>query len=289
MKNFFLILISGFLLFSPKNELKAQTILHQTQLPQNIKESSGLETGPDDTIWTFNDSGGEPELYQVDTSGQLLRTVRITNAWNRDWEDITRDEQGNLYIGNIGNNSNKNTDLCIFKIPDPDMVEADEIEAEIIRFHYEDQHHFPPELNARYFDAEALMWFDNHLYISTKNRTEPFDGLTKLYRLPDQSGEYTAKKFGQYNTGGTEVFSYWITAGDISDDGTRLVLLSSDKIWLFENFDGADFYSVTPRVYTLPHHTQKEGIAFIDNNTVVITDEQWKRGIGRNIYVFNID
>ena len=112
--------------------MNGQDLRLVTQLPKKVHETSGIElTGPDQ-IWTFNDSGGEPELYLCDTSGQLLRTVRIQNAWNRDWEDITQDDAGNFYIGNIGNNNNSNTDLTIFKITNPDATSDSVVEAEVI-------------------------------------------------------------------------------------------------------------------------------------------------------------
>jgi sugar lactone lactonase YvrE len=35
---------------------------------------------------------------------------------NIDWEDITKDKDGNLYVGDFGNNDNERKDLCIYKI-----------------------------------------------------------------------------------------------------------------------------------------------------------------------------
>ena len=254
------------------------------ELPEVLDESSGIECGGQNSFWTFNDSGNEPSLFLIDTSGTILRKVDIQNAWNRDWEDITRDDQGHIYIGNIGNNSNKNTDLCIFKIPDPDSIRTNSIHAEIIRFRYEDQNDYPPPDDVRYFDCEALWWSEGNLYMATKNRTEPFDGITWLYRLPDAPGDYIAKKIGHFNTGGDEMVAFWITAGDLSPDGSKLTLLSSDKLWVFYDFNGDDFFSGKNTRIELPTNTQKEAICFIDENTLYLTDEAWNRNIGRKLY-----
>ena len=114
------------------------------KLPALVNESSGIVAAGPNTFWTFNDSGGETELYLFNSVGKHLRTLRITNARNRDWEDICRDDEGNLYIANTGNNANNNTDLCIFKIPDPAGIKADTVKAAEISYLYKDQYSYPP-------------------------------------------------------------------------------------------------------------------------------------------------
>lgn len=268
--------------------MNGQDLRLVTQLPKKVHETSGIElTGPDQ-IWTFNDSGGEPELYLCDTSGQLLRTVRIQNAWNRDWEDITQDDAGNFYIGNIGNNNNSNTDLTIFKITNPDATSDSVVEAEVIYFHYEDQHTFPPQEDSLNFDCEALYWYRNHLYLTTKNRTQPFDGEIHTYRIPDTPGTYTAEKIATWSSGGTSMLNFWITAGDVSPDGTKLCLLSSDKFWVFYDFVDDDFFGGKYEVIKLGNFSQKEAVCFLDENTLYITDEELLGGFGRNLYNLKI-
>jgi hypothetical protein len=281
--------IIPFLVLLSINLVVAQKLKTIGKLPESIMETSGIETHRDGHLWTFNDSGGEPEIYLVSTSGTLMRTIYIEGAWNRDWEDITRDDKGNIYIGNIGNNSNSNKDLCIFKIPDPDTIDVDTVKAEIIRFSFEDQTMFPPEDEGKYFDCETLMWFNNNLYLITKNRTSPFDGLAFLYSLPDQPGLHTAKKTGAFNSGSKDRYGSWITGGDISSDGRQMVILSSDKIWLFSDFNGENLFTGQYRLIQLPFKTQKEGICFRENSLIYITDEGWKAGIGRNIYQIKLD
>lgn len=277
------------LYFSLIGTCSGQDLQEMGKLPKIIDESSGLELhSSGNHFWTFNDSGGKAMLYLVDSLGNLKRSLKIINAWNRDWEDISRDHQGNIYIGNIGNNSNANKDLCIFKIPNPDSIDRNTILAEVIKFRYEDQKEFPPDNAGKYFDCEALMWHDGKLYMATKNRTKPFDGISHLYVLPDQPGEHIARKIGSFNTGGSDMHNYWITAGDISDDGDQMVLLSSDKIWLFYDINGQKFFDGQHKVIALPHSTQKEGICFKNSHTLFLTDEAWKHKVGRSLYKLNL-
>jgi putative lipase involved disintegration of autophagic bodies len=85
------------------------------ELPSEIKETSGLLL-IDGKIITHNDRGDAANLYEIDSlSGNLLRTIRITNATNEDWEDLAEDEN-HIYIGDFGNNDGNRTNLRIYKI-----------------------------------------------------------------------------------------------------------------------------------------------------------------------------
>lgn len=262
------------------------------RLPVIVEETSGIELTGKNQVWTLNDSGGESELYLCDTLGNLLRTVKINGAVNNDWEDLTQDDEGNFYIGNMGNNGNNRQNLCIYKIPNPATATSDEVDAQTISFRYEDQSEFPPSDNLN-FDCEAIIWLNNKLYLFTKDRSFPI--TTNVYRLADEAGDYVAEKIGSFATGGTNMdenslYSYWVTAADISPNKQQLVLLSHDRVWLFYNFTGDDFFGGDHKVLELGTHTQKESICFEDNATLYITDEYYSAfDLGRNLYKLTID
>ena len=93
-----------------------------TDLPKSVQETSGLIFF-DKQLWTINDSGNKPEIYQLDTSnGNVVRKIVISNSVNKDWESITQDEE-NVYIGDFGNNSGNRKDLCILKIPKSEILD----------------------------------------------------------------------------------------------------------------------------------------------------------------------
>lgn len=257
------------------NLLHSQSLRTIVKLSSQVEETSGIEETGKNEIWTFNDSGGTAQLFKTDTLGNILKIVDINGAWNRDWEDIAKDDNGNFYIGNIGNNSNSETDLTIFKIPNPDLASGNSVEANVIYFSYPDQYNFPPADDKRNFDCEALVWYEGYLYLCSKNRTAPFDGITHLYRLPDEPGTYTAEKISSFDTDGNDTFTYWITAADISPDGSKFALLSSDKMWIFYDFSGDDFFSGSSIQINFPSSTQKEAMCFVSNSEVYITDESW--------------
>ena len=74
-------------------------------------------------IWTLEDSGNANEIYGLNfENGAIEKTLTIENTENIDWEDITKDKEGNLYIGDFGNNDNERKDLCIYKMDKKSVI-----------------------------------------------------------------------------------------------------------------------------------------------------------------------
>ena len=159
-------------------------------LPEETKETSGLLFF-DSKIITHNDSGNNANLFEIDSlSGNLLRTISISNATNIDWEDITEDEN-HIYIADIGNNNGNRIDLKIYKILKSDFKKSTSVSAEIISFSYEDQTNFDSKPNGSNFDAESIVVYNNSILIFTKNWN---DLKTNVYKTPLIKGDYEAKK-----------------------------------------------------------------------------------------------
>jgi hypothetical protein len=254
-----------------------------TSVPGTLSETSGLvATGPN-KLWSHNDSGGDPKLYCFDTTGTLLRTLVVRNASNVDWEEITSDAQGRFYIGDFGNNDNNRSNLRIYRIPPPDSVVGDSVTAEIIDFDYPDQAAFPPPDSLKKFDMEAMVTWGDSVYLFSKNRTAPFDGYTRCYRLPQDPGTYTAVLCDSFFCGTGSMIQHWVTAAALSPNGEHLVLLSSDRCWLFSCFTGSDFFggSNVELGFAL---SQKEGIDWRDDNVAYITDELVSGVFGGKLY-----
>ena len=83
-------------------------------LPDTCKEASSL-LYTDGRIFTNNDSGNKPILFQLDTlTGAVIKYTTISNYNNEDWEDLAADSL-NVYIGEFGNNSGERTNLKVLK------------------------------------------------------------------------------------------------------------------------------------------------------------------------------
>lgn len=267
------------------NGLTAQSITpyQVTTLPGVMDETSGIEkTGPN-TFWSHNDSGGQPELYRFDSSGTLQQTIDVTNAVNIDWEELAQGQNGEIYIGDFGNNNNNRSQsggnpLTIYIVADPDLVVGNNTTAGVLVFEYEDRDFNAPSSNHN-FDMEAFFWFDDSLHLFTKNRTSPTNGWIKHYVLPAQPGTYQAMLVDSFNNAGRR-----ITAADISPDYRTVALLAQDRIYLFSCFEGSRFLSsANVTAITIPN-TQKEAIVFSDNHRVYITDEYTSSSVGQRLY-----
>src|SRR4051795_12516953 len=73
-----------------------------------IREASGIVQSRrfPGIFWTHNDSGNPPSLFAVTREGSLVREYKVAVP-NVDWEDIAIDDDGHLYLGEIGNNDGR--------------------------------------------------------------------------------------------------------------------------------------------------------------------------------------
>lgn len=254
-------------------------------IPISLREVSGIETssGPED-LWMINDGGNKAELFLVNTKGEIQKIVKI-DAKNRDWEDITSDPDGNIYIGDFGNNKNKRKNLAVLKVS-KDSLSNDTTKVDRISFSYEDQHKFPPKKKQMRFDSEAFFYYNDSLYLFTKSRVKNDFGHTNLYKIPAAKGNHKAQLIGSFKT--CDELPCWITAADISDDKKTVALLTLNSVWTFTDFKGDAFFSGEVKKHDLGFKSQKESLCFKGNNTLFIADES-TAGIGGNLYQFNLN
>lgn len=251
------------------------------KLPKKLKEVSGMQWAKHSNFfYVIQDSGNENSVYKVDTEGKQLQELFV-NAENTDWEDLASDNEGNLYLGNFGNNDNERKDLCIYKIKTTEKVDTINPDYKI-SFYYPEQTKFPPSKKNLLYDCEAFFELNGFFYLFTKNRSKNFDGTCLIYKVPNKEGNHAAQLLGKYKTGETFNDSA-ITGAAISPDGSRFVLLTHSKVYLFENFKGDVFLNGKISVLDLNHYSQKEAVCFKDNNTLLIADEKDKK-TGGNVY-----
>ncbi len=254
-------------------------------LPKTLKEVSGTETVVNsDLIWMLNDSGNAPKIYGLDDKGVIKKVIKI-DAKNRDWEDLTSDTKGNLYIGDFGNNLSDRKNLAILKVKASDLKSDSKVSIERISFKYPNQKKTPSKKKNRYFDCEAFFHFNDSLYLFTKSRVKGNFGKTDLYKIPATQGQHEAEFISTFSA--CDKLKCWITSADISPDGTKVVILNHKAVLVFTNFKGDDFLNGTPTELPFEHESQKEGVCFKNNSTLYITDE-YSHGSGGNLYEFDL-
>jgi len=256
-----------------------------TKLPNVLKEVSGVQTTPNsELIWMLNDGGNAPKIYGVSSKGKIKKEIEI-NAKNNDWEDLTTDNKGNLFIGDFGNNNNKRKNLAVLKVNHHDLQNSKNIDVEHIRFYFPDQQKFPPKKKQRYYDTESFFYYNDSLYLFTRSRVMDNLGKTTLFKIPATKGNHAAIFVSSFTF--CSLLNCSITSAAMSDDKQKIVLLTSDTILLFTDFKNDDFLHGTLTQYPLEHLSQKEGVCFKDKNTLYITDEK-AFGTGGQLYEFKL-
>ncbi|MHA3787612.1 hypothetical protein ACX0HA_05315 [Flavobacterium hauense] len=253
----------------------------------DLKELSALEYLPQSkTLWGLEDSGNKNKIYKIGKDGKTLSSLTISNIANIDWEEMTSDAQGNLYIGDFGNNDNTRKDLAIYKIDRNQLLGKTAVTSAKIAFYYPEQTEFPPKKSKMMFDCEAFFEFKGNFYLFTKNRSAKFDGSFFVYKVPNTEGKHKAQFLGKLST--CNIYKKCaVTAAGISPDGKTAVLLTGDKVFVMTNFGTGDFAKSKMQMHELGFASQKEGVCFIDNNTLLIADEKDKQTGGR-LYQFKL-
>ncbi|WUT87600.1 WD40 repeat domain-containing protein [Streptomyces melanogenes] len=175
-----------------------------------IKESSGLAASRahPGIYWTHNDSDDGPYVYAVDSrTGETVARITLTGVGRpRDVEAISVGSDGNVYVGDIGDNLGGTwKNVWIYKFPEPARLKDATVKATQYVVKYADG----PR------NAEALMVHPKtgRLYIASKK-----EGGGGLYEGPER-----------LSSTGTNVFRRvddvpWVTDGAFSPDGSKLAL-----------------------------------------------------------------
>lgn len=205
-------------------QLHAQspTIRKLTFLSPTVLETSGLVL-INDTLYTHNDSGGDPCIYAISKSDTaVLNTVCFNTIRNVDWEDIAIDEHY-LYIGDFGNNAGARKNLCIYRIR-IDELNSNNATIDTIAFSFGDQTDFAPNFRKTEYDCEALFTAGEYIYVLTKDWVHK---KTKMYRLPKQPGAYQADPLLVVDTRGM------VTGADFHPEKSLLALIGYEKRYPF--------------------------------------------------------
>lgn len=288
MKKLFLILtltISTFS-FSQQAELFKIRKYRIGNLDDKVKETSGLSL-MNGKLYTFNDSGNSPELFELDKStGQIIGTIQI-NGKNKDWEALTNDGK-NFYIGDFGNNGGTRKDLEIYKVPFEDNSSKND-SVKLISFEYPEQQEFIPKYSETDFDAEAMIYLNGKIYLFTK---EWGSKSTTHYLIdPEISEKQKAQKIENYKTG------FMVT--DASYFNKKLYLIGYTKktevfLDIFDEAEPGIFFKQNPKHYYLGSALsigQIEGIA-VDETGIYISGEKFHSPIGggkQSLYFIPID
>ena len=211
-----------------------------------MDEASGIVAGfrNPTTIYTHNDLTGKPEIYAIATSntgswraGELQGVFRMNGAGFNDYEDIAISPSGQIFAGDIGDNSDKRKSIQIYRVSEPNLgrgsytlMDTRTLEAS-----------YP---GGKGFNAECLMYdqFDDRLYIITKSKGD-------IYRTPFAWGNSNAK-MTLTKVGTVKTRPGSITGCDISRSGREILIKVSAEAVMYLGTDNTGSAECLPRPFS---------------------------------------
>jgi len=246
-------------------------------LSEEVAESSGL-FATNEGIWTFNDSGGKPEIYLLDTSsGRVLHRVKIQQIFNKDWEAAMIDN-GQLYIADAGNNGGKRTDLKVYSCDIPQKGDSLLTVSSEWRFRWPDELYGSPEDKQHDRDCEAMVGMNDTVFLLSKSWKTLSVKLASLSKAPVQIASVVDSIFTGF------VVTDAAFRLESPEKGTLLLIGYENKIpgdvwlWIFEGKPGSQIFRGSVKSMKLGNALylgQVEGICFVGPSQVVLSAEQF--------------
>jgi len=220
----------------------------------DITESSGLVASRKfpGVFWTHNDHGESPRLFAMSRNGFSAGKFHVTGATISDWEDISTDDSGNLYIADIGDNDENRDQIQVYRIVEPNPHGSGSVRVDRTwRLKYKDKAH----------DAETLFIQGGYGWIVNKHVK---NGGVGLYRFPLAS---TARTTTLEYLGLLRVAAD-VSGGTISRDGSSLGLVTDMGAYLF-SVGGNPANAVRARGYFYRYeHPQMEGSTLLPEGMI---------------------
>lgn len=250
------------------------------RLPAALFEASGVARDPRGTglFWVHNDSGNPAELVALDAAGAPVASLPVSGASDRDLEDVAAgscDGRPCLYLADIGDNLAVHPTILVHRVPLPPVGEA----ASSLRATGAWRLAYPG--GPRDAEGLAVDGERGEILVVTKGR----EGAIELYAAstdglreatPDSPPD-TLRRVGRLALPIGNNTAQFVTAADLSPDGTRFAVRSYSTVYLFDWPGAAAFDTASaPRHSSLlaALEAQGEGLAWTDDGeTLMLVSE----------------
>lgn len=239
-----------------------------------VRESSGIAVSRrhPGVLWTHNDSGDGPYLYAIRLDGTVLGRHGVAGASAVDWEDLALAPcptvRGDcLYIADTGDNDALRRSVTIYILPEPDTIgprpAARTRPARAVHVTYPDGPH----------DVEA-MWVDpdGSVELVTKGQV----GGVHRYRVARESllqDSARAEARGDVPILPQRAIGRWVTGAAIAPHGRRVAIRTYTEIFFFQLTENRALVPDGPPCWLGTREAQGEAVAFLDDDTLVLTSE----------------
>ncbi len=229
----------------------------------DLVESSSATMTPSQPgiIFTVNDSGNDPILFALDSTGAVRGTWRISNATDVDWESSSHGACHGattagtpsqcIFIGDAGDNHARRSHVVIYQGPEP-RITSDSAEQSLVAqpliFRYPDRAH----------DVEAMyVSGDGTTYLITKRALRNSVGLLRqslVFTLPaaawTKSDTVVATLIDSLPIVPGSADDRYITDASLSFDSHYLAVRTYRQIFIFvtDSVTGRVVNSVAPAI-----------------------------------------
>jgi hypothetical protein len=228
----------------------------------------------DGVLWAHNDSGGQPSLTALSDSGDDLGTFAVPGATATDWEDMAAGpgpdpDQSYLYAGDIGDNAAGRESVQVHRVPEPDEAPAGSDGTfagdVVIELTYPDGP----------IDAETLLVdpLTGDLVIVGKRDASAPVFLAEAAAIAD-GGEVALRQVATLSEPPPGGAVGLVTGGDVSPDGSVVLLRSYGSVLAYARPDGAplaDALAAAPCLAPSVDEQQGEALAFLADGTAYVT------------------
>ncbi len=258
------------------------TVFSATPVVNNMQNQSYLELSGvaasrvyAGILFVHEDSGNRNEIYITNSKGEDLGKIVLDGIVNRDWEDIAvgpGPEAGKsyIYVGEIGDNKTQYPSVFVYRFPEPSIPANVSAQTTI---------HIPAvdKIQLIYpkgaVNAESLLVdpFTKDIFIATKEK--------------DRSTLFVAR-YPQSTTQITTLIPLallpfdHLTAGDISPDGSEVLLRNNGQIWYWNREGHEDIAkTILRKPQDAPYarnEPQGEGIGFAADGSGYFTNSEIK-------------
>jgi hypothetical protein len=248
-----------------------------------LQESSGVAVSRSEpgVLWTFNDSDHPPFLFATDTSGTDRGSFVVTGATNEDWEAIALAPCGQslcIYLADTGDNLERRRSVRLYRFAEPlapagtGAARRRTAMAQVLEVRYPG--------GAR--DVEA-MFVDGKgdIYLITKGFLSP----VRLYRVPArawQAGRAVADSLGPLPIDSGSGLGQLVTDAALAPNGRDVAVRTYREIYFFRLTDEGrlERSARTVACSIAGLEVQGEGVAWLDDTTLVLTSERGYRESG---------
>ncbi|MEX8547801.1 MAG: hypothetical protein V5804_09375 [Mucilaginibacter sp.] len=258
-----------------------------------LKEVSGIAASRinKNILYVHNDSGDTSRFFAINPNGNLKETFYFkADAANSkenvvDCEDIavgpgTEKGKSYIYLGDIGDNHAQRKTITVYRFEEPAVAGVKPqsvIKTEAYHLKYPDGPH----------DAETLMVdpLGKLLYIITK-REDSVGVYTAPLNASFTDTILLQKRCKLHFTG--LPLMKWVTAGDISADGSEVLVKSYQSVYFWKRQTGEPIWKTLQRKpLELPYTMEKQGeaIGFTPNGKGYYTTSEGKNA---PIYYYSI-